>query len=180
MKTQYEYPESYAKYPMTYSEGLGEQTIEEYCAMVEGFALETSYLYGWDPDQYEVLKTVDDWDPQYIGMNHLVHFGIEEDSQQFKNYQRMCEMIQGCYAAMTEAYDSTYREIIGFTVEGPIEGEWQMPNPFDRRYHVSVLFAGNEKPINIPMSYFEETWGCIAIMKQMVEDEKKKKEDGDE
>ena len=179
MNTQYEYPEQYAKHPMTYSEGLGEQTIEEYCEMVEGFALQTEQMGGMHPDEF--IDAMPDRNPFFMGLNHLEAHGFDEDSEQYKNYQRMCEMIQGCYAAMTEAYDSTYREIIGFTVEGPISMcDWQMPNPFDRRYHVSVLFAGNENPIRIPMSYFEETWGCIAIMKQMVEDEKKKKEDGDE
>lgn len=178
MNTQYEYPEQYAKYPMTYSEGLGEQTIEEYCEMIEGFALQSEQMYGMHPDEFSTQET--DRDPFFMGLNHLEAHGFDEDSDQYKNYQRMCELIQGCYGAMIEAYDSTYREIIGFTVDGPISGEWQMPNPFDRRYSVRVLFAGNEKAINIPVSYFEETWGAVAVMRQIVEDHKKKKEDDDE
>lgn len=172
MNTQYEYPESYAKYPMTYSEGLGEQTIQEYCEMIEGYALQTEQMGGMHPDEF--IDAVPDRNPFFMGLNHLEAHGFDEDSEPYKNYQRMCEMIQGCYAAMTEAYDSTYREIIGFTVEGPISGEWQMPNPFDRRYDVCVLFAGEHQPIRIPMSYFDETWGAVSIMKKMAEDYKNK------
>ena len=181
MNTQYEYPESYAKHPMTYSEGLGEQTIEEYCEMVERYALGSEQMSGMDVDEFTVLETVPDRDPYWYGLNHLEHEQVDEDSDSYKNYQRMCEMIQGCYAAMTEAYDSTYIEILGFRIEGPISiCNWQLVNPFDQRFIVRVMFAGDKNSVRIPMSYFEETWGCISIMKKMAEDEKKKKEDDNE
>ena len=54
---------------------------------------------------------------------------------------------------------------------------WQLANPFDQRFIVRVMFAGEKNSVRIPLSYFEETWGAVSIMKKMAEDYKKKEDD---